>query len=78
MSISTPAISTATSGDRLSLVTRHRCYRGLKVEQNLLTQFTMYTVELEQFGLFISDSQREAFNMAFEALFNPPGHAPIA
>ncbi len=56
--------------DRSIIVTRHQSYRGLKVEQNLLSQFTMYTVELDQFGLFISDSRREAFNMAFEALFS--------
>ena len=35
----------------------------------------MYTVELDRLGLFISDSSLEAFNMAFEALFNP---APAA
>ncbi len=57
------------------LVTRHKCFRGLKVEQNLLAAFTMYTVELDQFGLFISDSRPEAFDMAFEALFGPPGAA---
>ncbi len=43
--------------DRSTLVTRHQSYRGLKVEQNLLSQFTMYVVELDQFGLFISDSR---------------------
>lgn len=52
------------------LVTRHKCFRGLKVEENLLASFTMYIVELDQFGLFISDSRPEAFNMAFEALFS--------
>lgn len=57
--------------DRSTLVAQHQCYRGLKVEQNLLSQFTMYVVELDRFGLFISDSQPEAFNMAFEALFSP-------
>lgn len=54
--------------DRSTFVTHHQSYRGLKVEQNLLTQFTMYIVELDQLGLFISDSRPEAFNMAFEAL----------
>jgi hypothetical protein len=53
------------------VVARHKSYRGLKVEQNLLNQFTMYVVELDQFGLFISDSRPEVFNMAFEALFSP-------
>ncbi len=58
--------------DRSIIVERHKSYRGLRIEQNLLSQFTMYTVELDRFGLFISDSRREAFNMAFEALFSPP------
>ncbi len=57
--------------DRSTLVAQHQCYRGLKVEQNLLSQFTMYVVELDRFGLFISDSRPEAFDMAFEALFGP-------
>lgn len=56
--------------DRSDFVTRHQCYRGLKVEQNLLSPFTMYVVELDQFGLFISDSRPAAFDMAFEALFS--------
>jgi len=64
--------------DRSALVTRHQSYRGLKVEQNLLSQFTMYVVELDHFGLFISDSQPEAFDMAFEALFSPSPQARTA
>jgi len=56
--------------DKPAFVTRHKSYRGLTVEQNLLSQFTMYTVDLENFGLFISDSRPEAFNMAFEALYS--------
>ncbi len=64
--------------DRSTLVTRHQSYRGLKVEQNLLSQFTMYVVELDQFGLFISDSRPEAFNMAFEALFSAGPPARLA
>lgn len=71
MSVNSATISSPPSLDRLTLVTRHKSYRGLKVEQNLLTQFTMYVVELDQFGLFISDSRPEAFSMAFEALFSP-------
>lgn len=62
--------------DRSTIVTRHQSYRGLKVEQNLLSQFTMYVVDLDQFGLFISDSRPEAFDMAFEALFSPGHLAP--
>lgn len=50
----------------------HGRYRGLRVVQDLLSQFTMYTVELEQLGLFISDSQAAAFAMAFDALFPSP------
>ena len=74
---------TATSArpqqpDHAAIVTRHQSYRGLKVEQNLLSQFTMYVVELEQFGLFISDSRPEAFNMAFEALFSACPQAQAA
>jgi hypothetical protein len=64
--------------DRSAIVTRHQSYRGLKVEQNLLSQFTMYVVDLDQFGLFISDSRPEAFNMAFEALFSPDSKAQAA
>jgi hypothetical protein len=56
--------------DPLALVTRHKSYRGLTVEHNMLSQFTMYTVHLENLGIFISDSRPEAFNMAFEALFS--------
>ncbi len=64
--------------DRSIIVERHQSYRGLRIEQNLLSQFTMYTVELDRFGLFISDSRPEAFNMAFEALFNPAPQARSA
>jgi len=56
--------------DRSTIVTRHQSYRGLKIEQNLLNPFTMYVVELDPFGLFISDSRPEAFDMAFEALLS--------
>ena len=56
--------------DRSTIVTRHPSYRGLKIEQNLLSQFTMYVVELDQFGLFISDSRPDAFDMAFEVLLS--------
>lgn len=71
-------MNTATQGpghppppDCSSVVTRHQSYRGLTVEQNLLSTFTMYVVDMDQFGLFISDSRPEAFQMAFEALFQP-------
>ncbi|GEM_PF-3649839 len=57
--------------DRPTQVQRHPSFRGLRVERNLLSPFTMYTIELDSLGLFISDSSLEAFNMAFEALFNP-------
>ena len=60
--------SSVKPADRLAIVTRHKTYRGLRVEQDLLSQFTMYSVELDYLGLFISDSRPEAFNMAFEAL----------
>lgn len=63
--------------DRSTLVTQHQSYRGLKVEQNLLSLYTMYVVELDPLGLFISDSRPEAFNMAFDALFSPGSRAPI-
>ena len=56
--------------DHLALVTRHKSYRGLTVERNMLDQFTMYTVHLDELGLFISDSRPEAFDMAFAALFS--------
>jgi hypothetical protein len=65
----------AAPPDRLALVTHHQGYRGLKVEQSLLSQFTMYIVEIDQFGLFMSDSRIAAFDMAFEALFNPSPRA---
>lgn len=64
--------ATASPTDRPNQVRRHPSFRGLRVEQNLLSPFTMYTIELDSLGLFISDSSLEAFNMAFEALFNPP------
>lgn len=64
--------------DRSTIVTRHQSYRGLKIEQNLLSQFTMYVVELDQFGLFISDSRPEAFDMAFEALLSASPQARAA
>lgn len=56
--------------DPSAIVAQHRSFRGLKVEQNLLAQFTMYVVDLDQYGLFISDSRPEAFSMALEALSN--------
>jgi hypothetical protein len=64
------SIARPAQPDRSTMVTRHQSYRGLKIEQNLLSQFTMYVVELEQLGLFISDSRPDAFDMAFEALFS--------
>lgn len=67
--------TTAAPADRPTLVRHHPSFRGLRVEQNLLSAFTMYTIELDRLGLFISDSSLEAFNMAFEALFTP---APAA
>jgi hypothetical protein len=63
--------ATPSHTDRPTQVRHHPSFRGLRVEQNLLSPFTMYTVELDSLGLFISDSSLEAFNMAFEALFNP-------
>lgn len=63
--------ATATQTDRPSQVRHHPSFRGLRVEQNLLSPDTMYTIELDCLGLFISDSSLEAFNMAFEALFHP-------
>jgi hypothetical protein len=56
------------NADHLAVVTHHESYRGLTVEHNMLAQFTMYTVHLDNLGIFISDSRPEAFNMAFEAL----------
>ena len=64
--ISEPAHNT----DPLDVVTHHESYRGVTVEHNMLAQFTMYTVHLDNLGIFISDSRPEAFNMAFEALFS--------
>lgn len=72
MAASTQNPSVVGNADPLALVTRHQSYRGLTVEHNLLAQFTMYTVHLENLGIFISDSRPKAFNMAFEALFS--GH----
>ncbi|MCZ8252743.1 MAG: hypothetical protein O9318_09765 [Hylemonella sp.] len=63
--------ATASYPDRSTQVRHHPSFRGLRVEQNLLSAFTMYSIELDRLGLFISDSSLEAFNMAFEALFNP-------
>lgn len=71
MSASIQNPSASRQPDPLALVTHHQSYRGLTVEHNLLSQFTMYTVHLENLGIFISDSRPEAFNMAFEALFSP-------
>jgi hypothetical protein len=63
--------ATVPHADRPTQVRCHPSFRGLRVEQNLLNPFTMYTIELDCLGLFISDSSLEAFNMAFDALFNP-------
>jgi hypothetical protein len=71
MSASIESPTDLRNPDPLALVTRHQSYRGLTVEHNMLAQFTMYTVHLENLGIFISDSRPEAFNMAFEALFSP-------
>ncbi len=70
--------ASAAAPDRSALVQGHQSFRGLRVEQNLLVPFVMYTVDLDCFGLFISDSRPEAFNMAFEALFNPMPEARAA
>jgi hypothetical protein len=59
------------SAQQLAVVKHHKSFRGVTVEHNALSQFTMYTVHLENLGIFISDSQLEAFNMAFDALFTP-------
>jgi hypothetical protein len=67
--------ATASHSDCPTQVRHHPSFRDLRVEQNLLSPFTMYTIVLDRLGLFISDSSLEAFNMAFEALFNP---APTA
>jgi len=48
-----------------------RRFRGLRVEENLFTSLTMYIVELDQLGLFISDSRAAALDMACEALSIP-------
>ena len=58
------------NADHLAVVTHHESYRGVTVEHNMLAQFTMYTVHLDNLGIFISDSKPEAFHMAFEALFS--------
>jgi hypothetical protein len=70
MSVSVQNPASLRSPDHLDVVTRHKSYRGLTVEHNMLAQFTMYTVHLENLGIFISDSRPEAFSMAFEALFS--------
>ncbi len=70
--------TTVAAPDRSALVQGHQSFRGLRVEQNLLATFVMYTVDLDRFGLFISDSRPEVFNMAFEALFNPMPEARAA
>lgn len=54
------------------IVMHHKTYLGLTVSQNLIAQSTMYTVELDPLGLFISDSRPEAFNRAFEAPLGLP------
>ena len=48
--ISEPAHNT----DPLDVVTHHESYRGVTVEHNMLAQFTMYTVHLDNLGIFIS------------------------
>jgi hypothetical protein len=62
--------SAGRTPDQLAVVKHHKSFRGVTVEHNVLSQFTMYTVHLENLGIFISDSQLEAFNMAFDALFS--------
>lgn len=52
----------------LSPVLQHRSFRGVTVVCDLLCQFSMYTIDLDEVGLFISDSRPEAFKMAFAAL----------
>lgn len=47
-------------------------FRGLRVEQNVLAAYTMYIVELDQLGLFISDSRAAALDMALDALCGCP------
>lgn len=68
----------ASVPDRSALVKGHPSFRGLSVEQHLLATFAMYTVDLDRYGLFISDSRPEVFNMAFEALYNPRPEALAA
>jgi hypothetical protein len=48
-----------------------RRFRGLRVEENLLAAYTMYIVELDQLGLFMSDSRAAALDMALDALNGP-------
>jgi hypothetical protein len=62
--------SAGRTPDQLAVVKHHKSFRGVTVDHNVLSQFTMYTVHLENLGIFISDSQLEAFNMAFDALFS--------
>lgn len=75
MNTTSVARSPAIAPDHCALVQGHQSFRGLSVEQNLLTPYTMYAVELDAHGLFISDSRAEAFNMAFAALFHPAADA---
>jgi hypothetical protein len=70
MIVSSPNPTLSRSAEQLAVVKHHKSFRGVTVEHNVLAQFTMYTVHLENLGIFISDSQIEAFNMAFEALFS--------
>jgi len=49
-------------------VQRHEGFRGVTTIRDLLGEFTMYSVVLENIGDFISDSRPEAFNMAYEAI----------
>jgi hypothetical protein len=62
--------SSGRTPEQLAVVKHHKSFRGVTVDHNVLSQFTMYTVHLENLGIFISDSQLEAFNMAFDALFS--------
>ena len=70
MTVSSPNSALGRGAEQLAVVKHHKSFRGVTVEHNPLAQFTMYTVHLENLGIFISDSQVEAFNMAFEALFS--------
>lgn len=61
-------IPPAAAAQRWQRVSADRRFRGLRVEENLLAAYTMYVVELDQLGLFISDSRAAALDMAFDAL----------